>query len=127
MYKVADKFARKLFLNPKVTEQLQKSGIIVRFIYFNENWGDEEAVLTVDCSADPIAIHLGKNDIEPVVSMRMHTETARLFWLQKVNIMSAISKGEIAVMGKVNEAMRLLPVIRPGFSLFKEMGEKKSQ
>jgi len=43
-----------------------------------------------------------------------------------VNIMSAISKGEIAVMGKVNEAMRLLPVIRPGFSLFKEMGEKKS-
>ncbi len=127
MYKVADKFARKLFLNPKVTDQLQKSGIVVRFIYFNENWGDEEAVLTVDCSADPIAIHLGKNDIEPVVSMRMHTETARLFWLQKVNIMSAISKGEIAVMGKVNEAMRLLPVIRPGFSLFKEMGEKKSQ
>ncbi len=127
MYKVADKFARKLFLNPKVTEQLQKSGIIVRFIYFNENWGAEEAVLTVDCSADPIAIHLGKNDIEPVVSMRMHTETARLFWLQKVNIMSAISKGEIAVIGKVNEAMRLLPVIRPGFSLFKEMGEKKNQ
>ncbi len=127
MYKVADKFARKLFLNPKVTEQLQKSGIIVRFIYFNENWGDEEAVLTVDCSADPIAINLGKNDIEPVVTMRMHTETARLFWLQKVNIMSAISKGEIAVMGKVNEAMRLLPVIRPGFSLFKEMGEKKKQ
>jgi hypothetical protein len=57
----------------------------------------------------------------------MHTETARLFWLQKVNIMSAISKGEIAVMGKVNEAMRLLPVIRPGFSLFKEMGEKKKE
>jgi len=121
MYKVAGGFVKKLFTNEAVTGPLKKSGLIIRFIYFNEQWGDEEASITVDCTKDPIDIQMGSSDAEPVVSMRMSSETARLFWLQKLNLMSAISKGDIQVEGAVNEAMRLLPVIKPGFALFKDV------
>lgn len=122
MYKVAEKFIGKLFGNETIVEPLQKSGLKMRFIYFNENWGDEEAILTVDCAEKPIAIHKGANSpVEPVVSMRMSSETARLFWLQKINLMSAISKGDITVTGAINEAMRLLPVIKPAYAMFKEL------
>lgn len=121
MYRVAGAFVGKLFRNEAVTEPLMKSGLITRFIYFNEQWGDEEAVITVDCSKDPIDIITGVSDITPVVTMRMHSETARLFWLQKLNIMSAISKGDVTIKGQMNEAMRLMSVIKPGYSVFKDL------
>ena len=121
MYRVAGAFVKKLFGNDAVTEPLKKSGMIIRFIYFNEQWGDDEAVITVDCSKDAIDIIMGASGAEPVVTMRMHSETARMFWMQKLNIMSAVSKGDITVQGQMNEAMRLMTVIKPGFAVFKDL------
>ena len=117
-------FSGKLFTLPEVVEPLQKSKIKIRFVYFNENWGDEQVVLTADCGQDPIKVDIGDTDIEPIVTMRMHSETARAFWLQKLNLMAAVTKGDIAVEGSLNEAMALLPAIRPGFAMFKEIDEQ---
>jgi alcohol dehydrogenase class IV len=113
-------FSGKLFSLPEVVAPLQKSGIKIRFAYFNETW-DNDVVLTADCGRDPIAVEFGATDIEPSVTMRMHSDTARAFWLQKLNLMSAVTKGDITVQGNISEAMALLPAIRPGFALFKEV------
>lgn len=113
-------FSEKLFSLPEVAAPLRKSGIRIRFSYFNETWNND-VVLTADCGQDPIAVDFGPTSIEPVVTMRMHSDTARAFWLQKLNIMSAITKGDIMVEGNINEAVALLPAIMPGFALFKEV------
>ena len=113
-------FSGKLFSLPEVVAPLQKSGIKIRFAYFNESWNND-VVLTADCSKDPIHLQFGASDIEPAVTMRMHSDTARKFWLQKLNLMTAVTKGDISVSGNISEAMALLPAIKPGFALFKEV------
>jgi 2-oxoisovalerate dehydrogenase E1 component len=51
----------------------------------------------------------------------MHADTAHKFWMQKINLMIAITKGEIKVKGPIPAVMRLLPVIKPSFQIYREL------
>jgi hypothetical protein len=52
--------------------------------------------------------------------MRMHADTAHRFWMQKLNLMVAITKGDITVKGPIPKVMKLLPLIKPSYPLYRE-------
>ncbi|MEW5946138.1 MAG: SCP2 sterol-binding domain-containing protein [bacterium] len=120
MYKIARVFAEKIFGLEEVVPKLLESKVIVRFKYYDENWGDVEPEITIDCTGDRIVLHTGPCELEPVVTMRMHGDTAHKFWKQKVNLMAAITKGEISAKGPIPKVMKLLPIIKPSYPLYLE-------
>lgn len=118
LYELATNFSERVFHIPEIEAKLKETKLIFQFKYFDELWGDKEAVITVDGSGDTVNVIAGDTEIQPTVKMRMHADTANAFWKQKLNLMAAVSQGKITVEGSLPEAMRLLPSLKPAFALY---------
>lgn len=121
MYEVGRKFSERIFTNPDVAPKMRKSGIIVCMQYCDERWEGIKPEVTVDTTQDPIRFYTGPCGVKPNVIMRMHGDTAHRFWMRKLNMMIAITKGLIKVKGSIPAIMKMLPVIKPSFAIYKEV------
>ncbi|MHB8896225.1 MAG: hypothetical protein ACYC99_13755 [Candidatus Geothermincolia bacterium] len=119
---VARAFCEKLFSDPDITRKLLASNVVARFVYFDdENWGKGVTVeLTIDCRGDAIEISTGESDIKADFEIVESRITGHIYWMGKLNFMSAITRGLIKVNGSVRMAMKLLPVVKPGFVYYRE-------
>ncbi len=121
MHEIGKVFGQRLFTDERVAPKLTASKLRIRFEYYDERWGNDETSVTADFSADPIAFYFGPCDVKPEVTMRMHADTAHRFFMQKLNMMIAVAKGEIKVKGPLHRAMKLLPTIKPGFEIYRKV------
>ena len=109
--------------DPAIGPRVQASGLVIRFTYTHP-----DAFVVIDCRKQPIDLLWEK---EPTLSpeerskifvdMSMETDTAHLFWLGKVNLVAAITRGQIKAKGPIPSIMRLLPIIKPAFTLYPEI------
>lgn len=115
MYEIAKHTADLTFSDPEISKKLRQSNIIINFKYHDdERWGPEVVPeLTVDCTRDPVEIIMGPCELKPTIEMSMEAFTAHLFWMQKLQVLSAITRGQIKAKGPIPKAMRLLPILKP--------------
>jgi len=106
----------KLSGDPVIKEKALASKLIVHFIYQNP-----EGEIWIDCTGDDIALTPGPLDLDADSTLRMDTDTAHLFWLGKLNLIKALTSGEIESEGSVPRMLKLLPVIKPAFKLYPEI------
>jgi hypothetical protein len=115
----------------EIGPRVQNSGLVIRFTYTHPN-----CFVIIDCRHNPLAIEWDK---EPMLSpdqrtkiyvdMSMEADTAHQFWLGKVNLVAAITRGIIKAKGPIPSIMRLLPIIKPAYDLYprilreKELGD----
>ncbi len=123
---VARAFCEKLFADPAVTRKLLASNVVARFTYFDEElWGKDVTVdLTVDCRGDSIEIITGDCGIKPDFEIIESRITGHIYWMGKLNFMTAITRGLIKVNGSIRMAMKLLPIVKPGFVIYRETLEE---
>ena len=121
MYEIATRVAEKTFADQALTDKLLKAGMLIQFKYYDaERWGKEiEAMLTVDCSVDRLEIITWSCDKKPNVEMSMEAYIAHLFWMQKLQLMSAITRGQMKVKGPIPKLMRLLPLMKPFYANYR--------
>ena len=110
----------KMSVDEAIGPKLRKAGIVLRFRY-----NDPEAIITVDCTQDGtdgahINWHRGEADLDALVEMSMTSDTAHKFWLGKVNLLTALTKREIKAKGPIPKVLKLLPIIKPGYKMYKE-------
>jgi hypothetical protein len=119
---VARAFCEKLFSDPKITKKLLASNVIARFTYFDKDlWGPDVTVeLTIDCTGDSIEIMTGDSELKPDFEIIESRITGHIYWMGKLNFMTAITRGLIKVNGSVRMAMKLLPIVKPGFVIYRE-------
>jgi len=122
MYEIARRVCEKTLSDSELSSKLRASNIIINFKYHDaERWGpDVVPEITVDCTKDPVEIYTGKCDLKPTIEMSMEAFTAHLFWMQKLNLMSAITRGLIKAKGPIPKAMKLLPVLKPFYANYRE-------
>lgn len=101
-------------------EKVRDSRLIIRFSYSNPT-----ATITIDAKNDPpegtfFRVLYGDNDLVPDVSMEMEADVAHRFWLGKVNLTAALTRREIVARGPITKILRLLPVIKPAYTLYPE-------
>ena len=105
-------------MDPAVGGKIAKSNIIIQFRY-----SDPEAVTTVNAQDAPIQegayvdVIQGECELTPAITMSMKADIAHNFWLGKVNLVSALAKGEIEATGPIPKILKLLPAVKP---LYKE-------
>lgn len=115
MYRIASTVLERAFSDPALVKKFMDSALVIRFTYTDtERWGPgEKADITLDFTCEPFRLVLGPCDIKPVVHMTMETFTAHLFWMKKLTLMPAVSRGLIKARGPIPKAMRLLPALKP--------------
>ena len=121
IYTVAWVFTDKVFKDPNIARGFYKSKMILRMEYFDpENWGDETPTVTIDLSLGKLRQFFGECGIKPIVTLTMHGDTAHKFWMQKINIMTAVLRRQIIPKGPLPQLMRLLPLLKKSYPLYKE-------
>jgi len=51
--------------------------------------------------------------------MTMEAFSAHLFWMEKLNVLNAITRGHIKTKGPIPKAMRLLPLLKPFYKNYR--------
>ena len=108
-----------------IGKKLKASNLIIRFSY-----SEPESQITVNCRDEPekegyyVAWFRGDGGLTPEVEMSMKADVAHKFWLGKVNLLAAITRRQIVAKGPIPKVLKLLPIIKPGYALYKAHLEK---
>lgn len=99
--------------------KIKASGLVIRFVY-----SDPESQITIDASNPEegcyFNVFFGPNDLNPKVLMTMSADIAHKFWLGKVNLTAALTRGQMKAKGPIQEILKLLPAIKPAYTLYPE-------
>jgi putative sterol carrier protein len=107
-------FFKEIGENRDIAEKLMNHKVILRF-----NYTEPDLAITIDCSqADHPEVFVNNPDIKPEIELWMNADTAHKFWLGKVNLVAAITKGQIKVKGSVPKLLMLLPAITPAYKIY---------
>jgi hypothetical protein len=118
VYKYIGGIFEKAVSDPDLGEKLAASGVILQLHYT-----DPDSLVTVDMPKHKVYCGQEKvpPDLKPTVEMFMKADTAHRFWLGKVNLSAALSKGEMRAKGPVPKILQLVPVAQQLFPLYEQM------
>lgn len=113
LYSVLIPFFEMLKSDAEIGPKILSSGLIIQFRYT-----EPEAIITIHCPDEKVL--KGEINSEPTVTMSMKADTAHKFWLGNLNLMVALTKREIIAKGPIASTMKLLPIIKNSYSMYKE-------
>jgi hypothetical protein len=103
------------------------SGLVIRFTYARP-----DCFVIIDARKEKVEINwdqeptLSTNEKNRIyVDMSMEADTAHQFWLGRVNLVAAITRGIIKAKGPIPSIMRLLPIIKPAFDIYPRILREK--
>ncbi len=118
LYECVGGFFKEATKNPDMAPKIAASKLVIRF-----NYTDPDSTITVDAKNPPAAgqyfnIIEGPSDLRPDVNMTMTADIAHRFWHGKVNLVQALAKGEMKAQGPIPSILKLLPAIKPAYTLY---------
>lgn len=119
VYGTLGKLFQQLAEDDELGPRFRKANAVVQYRY-----RDPEATITVSLKPDePGRVDFGETDLEPDVEMSMEADTAHRFWLGKVNVTTALARGEIKASGPVAKILKLVPLTKPVYPRYQAMLE----
>jgi hypothetical protein len=115
VYDNIGRLLEELVADPLLGPQFQRADTIVQY-----RCREPDATITVDIrsAAVPCAV-MGPTDLAPEVTMTMAADTAHRFFLGQVNVTVALARGQIQACGPVGKILKLVPLVRPSFPLYR--------
>lgn len=108
-------FFKQLTSDPQIGAKLKESKLIIKFNYKNP-----ELAITANCSLPDIALSFNDPETKPEVEMFMDADMAHKFWLGEVNLVMAVARRQMVVKGPIPRVLKLLPVIKPAYAMYRE-------
>jgi putative sterol carrier protein len=107
----------QLASDPAINEKALASKLLVHFIY-----SDPAGEVWIDCRGDKMALLTGAQDLSDAdATLTMSTDVAHKFWLGKLNLIKALTVGDIESEGSVPKLLKMLPVIKPAFKMYPDI------
>ena len=104
----------------ELAPKFRKANTIVRYEH-----SDPEALITVLMKeGEETRVDFGESDLEPEVTMTMEADTAHRFWLGKLSVTRAMSRGQIKANGPVTKVLKLVPLVKPVFPRYRRLLEE---
>jgi hypothetical protein len=115
IYELIGGLFRELADDPDLERKFRATNTTVQYRY-----SDPDAQITVrTCEDAPVQIDLGDSDLEAQVVMTMSADVAHRFWLGKLNVTTALARGQMHAKGPVAKVLKLVPLLRPAFPLYR--------
>jgi putative sterol carrier protein len=112
----------ELMQDPAIRQKALDSSLLVKFVYNNP-----EGEYWVDCTGDEVNVYPGSppQEMTPDAVMTMELDTAHAFWCGQLNLLGALSSGEIEAEGSMPRLLKMLPVIKPAYAVYNRMLSEK--
>jgi putative sterol carrier protein len=119
VYQYIGKLFQELANDDELGPRFRKADTIVQYQYSNP-----ESQITVKMKdGQDGQVDLGATDLQPEIVMTMDADTAHKFWLGKVNVTMALARGQMKAKGPVAKILKLVPLTKPIFPLYRQMLE----
>jgi putative sterol carrier protein len=123
VYATLGKLFQDLAKDPDLGERFRKANTIVQYEY-----RDPDATVTVRMrEGEPGQVDFGETEMEPEVTMTMEADTAHRFWLGQVDVTRALARGQIKATGPVAKILKLVPLTKPVFPIYKAQLERQGR
>jgi len=121
---VMDRVFTLMSTDPKMGPKLRDARVPQRF-----EFPDQDAVLNVTYDEEGGEHNLrwewsDEVDWEPKVMMTMSSEIANKYFQGKENVPLALAKRRIKSSGDIKSALKLIPITKPVFAMYREMVER---
>jgi putative sterol carrier protein len=119
VYDTIGKLFEELAVDDELAPKFRQANTIVQYQH-----RDPDSTITVRLKEDePTDVEFGETEMEPEVVMSMEADTAHLFWLGRVNVTTALARGQIKAHGPVAKILKLVPLTKPAFPRYKALLE----
>lgn len=123
VYETIGKLFQDLAIDGELAPKFGRANTIVQYAY-----RDPEATITLRLrEGEPGDVDLGETEMEPEVTMSMEADTAHRFFLGKVNVTTALARGQIKASGPVAKILKLVPLTKPIFPRYKAQLEAQGR
>ncbi len=126
-YDTVGELLHRAALDPYIGSSVVRTESIIQFRYT-----DPDAQITLNAKDRPTQpdvyfdVFFGPSDLQPDVVMTLPADLAHEFWQGRVNLFSALARGQIVATGAVQPLLRLVPVVGPMYqwylTLLREQG-----
>jgi putative sterol carrier protein len=98
-----------------IRQKALDSNLLVKFAY-----REPEGEYWIDCRGDEVKVYPGGPPEEwtPDATLSMELDTAHAFWCGQLNLLGALSSGDIDAEGSVPKLLKMLPVIKPSYAIY---------
>jgi hypothetical protein len=107
--------------HPEVGPKLRAANITMQC-----NYSDPDASLTIRFT-EPMEVVEGGKDEAADVRLSMPADIAHRYWLGEYNLAVGLAKGQVKAKGPVNKILRLVPLTKPLFPMYRELAAEKEQ
>jgi hypothetical protein len=113
-YATVGELLRQAACDPGIGASVARAEIIVQFCYV-----DPPAQITLKAKDRPTQpdayfdVIFGPSDLKPDVVMTMSADLAHEFWQGRLNLFSALARGQVQATGSVDKVLRLVPAAEP--------------
>jgi hypothetical protein len=120
VYGTLGRFLRQMAVDPEVAPALKRAETS-----FQLRLRQPDSTLTVGAPQEdqPPQVDLGETSQQPEVVLQMDADTAHRFWLGDVNVAVALAKGDIRARGPVAKILKIVPLVKPGFTRYRQQLE----
>jgi putative sterol carrier protein len=90
-------------------------------IYYTE----PQANILIKMHGDNISVHDGEDNTDADVKLTMPADIADRYWRGEYNLAVGLAKGQVKAKGPVNKILKLVPLTKPVFPMYREMVAEK--
>ena len=119
MYQYVGGIFREADKHPQVGPKLRAAGIVLRLDYT-----EPDASMTVRLE-DPITVIDGPSSDQPDVTLMVPADIADRYWRGEYNLAVGLAKGEVKAKGPVTKILKLVPLTKPLFPIYRELMASK--
>ncbi|MGQ0575687.1 MAG: sterol carrier protein [Pseudonocardia sp.] len=105
--------------HPESGPKLKAANINLRVLYT-----DPDTEMWVHMR-EPMTTTLGPSDEKADITMMMRADTGDKFWRGEYNLAVGLAKGEVKAKGPVNKILKLVPLTKPLFPMYRELVTEK--
>ena len=100
--------------HPESGPKLKAANIVMRVLF-----------IAPDCEVtiafrDDYQVITGPSDLKPDITLLMRGDTADQFWRGDYNLAVGLAKGQVKAKGPVNKILKLVPLTKPLFPMYRE-------
>jgi putative sterol carrier protein len=123
LYDTIGRLFTELAEDEELAPKFRQANTIVQYQHH-----DPDSTITVRLMEDePTEVDFGETEMEPEVLMTMEADTAHRFWLGRVNVTTALARGQIHASGPVAKILKLVPLTKPAFPRYKALLEAQGR
>jgi putative sterol carrier protein len=100
--------------------KLRAAGIVLKVYYT-----DPACEMTIAMREPTIEVSIGPTDEKADITLMMSADTGDKFWRGEYNLAVGLAKGEVKAKGPVNKILKLVPLTKPLFPIYRDLVAEK--